>query len=68
MVLRWHSKLTWLKLPQMHARTPRAHWQVFVMHLALDFEAFAGRPLPPAPQSKFAGGICPSRKRAGCCG
>ena len=26
------------------------------MELALDFEAFAGRPLPPAPQSKFVGG------------
>ena len=26
------------------------------MELALDFEAFAGRPLPPAPQAKSAGG------------
>ena len=39
-----------------HERIPRAHWQVLFMELALDFEAFAGRPLPPAPQSKFVGG------------
>ena len=53
LVLRWHSELEWLG---MHARIPRAHWQVSFMQLALDFEAFAGRPLPPALQSKFAGG------------
>ena len=43
-------------MPQPHARIPRAHGQVSFMELALDFEAFAGRPLPPAPQSKFVGG------------
>ena len=43
-------------MPQPHGRIPRAHWQVSFMELALDSEAFAGRPLPPAPQSKFVGG------------
>ena len=56
MVLRWHAELEWLKMPPAHERIPRAHWQVSFMELALDFEAFAGRPLPPAPQSKYAGG------------
>ena len=55
MVLRWHTELEWLKMPPAHERIPRAHWQVSFMELALDFEAFAGRPLPPAPQSKFVG-------------
>ena len=59
---RWHSELEWLKMLQPHARIPRAHWQVSFMELALDFEAFAGRPL----QSKFVG-TCPSRKKVGCC-
>ena len=40
------------------------------MELALDFEAFAGWPLPPAPQSKYAGGgggggAVPLRERQG---
>ena len=35
---------------------PRAHWQVSFMELALDFEAFAGRPLPPTPELKYVGG------------
>ena len=34
-------------------RIPRAQWQVSFMELALDFEAFTGRPLPPALKSKF---------------
>ena len=56
MMLRWHAELEWLKIPPAHERIPRAHWQVSFMELALDFEAFAGRPLPPAPQSKYLGG------------
>ena len=34
----------------------RAHWHVSFMELALDFEAYTGRPLPPALQSKVRGG------------
>ena len=34
---------------------PRAHWQISVMELALDFEAHVGRPLPLALQAKFVG-------------
>ena len=56
MVLRWHAELEWLKMPPALEHIPRAHWQVSFMELALDFEAFAGRPLPPAPQFKFVGG------------
>ena len=56
MVLRWHAKLEWIKMPPAYEHIPRAHWQVSFMELALDFEAFGGRPLPPAPQSKFVGG------------
>ena len=68
MVLRWHSELEWLKMPPAHARIPRAHWQVSFMELTLDFEAFAGRPLPPALQPKFiGGGACPSTRKVGCC-
>ena len=56
MVLRWHAELEWLKMLPAHERIPRAHWQVSFMELALDFEAFAERQLPPAPQSKYTGG------------
>ena len=56
MVLWWHAELEWLKMPPAHDHIPRAHWQVSFMELALDFEAFTGRPLPPAPRSKYAGG------------
>ena len=38
------------------AETAPDAWQVSFMELALDFEAFARRPLPLAPQSKFPGG------------
>ena len=55
MVLQWQSRLMWLKLPPIHEHLPRAHWQVSFMEPALDFEAYAERPLPPAPQSKFSG-------------
>ena len=54
MVLWWDAELEWLKMPPAHERIPRAHWQVSFMELALDFEAFAGRPLQPAPHSKYA--------------
>ena len=69
MVLRWHAELQWLKMPPAHERILRVHWQVLFMELALDFEAFAGRPPPPAPQSKFVGGGggCPSKRKAGFC-
>ena len=56
MVLRWHVALEWLKMPPAHKCVPRAHWQVSFMELALDFEAFAGQLLPPAPRSKYVGG------------
>ena len=36
------------------------------MHLALDFEAFAGRPLPPAPKAHYrGGGAIPAGEREG---
>ena len=63
MVLRWHAGLEWLKMPPAHERIPRAHGQVSFTELALDFEAFAGRPLPPAPQSKFVGGDMSLQKK-----
>ena len=56
MVLRWHAELKWLKMPPAQEHIPRTHRQVSFMELALDFEAFAGRPLPQAPQLKYAGG------------
>ena len=34
------------------------------MELAIDFEAFAGRQLPPAPQSHFAGGDMSLQEKA----
>ena len=34
---------------------PQGHGHVSFMELALDFEAHAGRALPPTPQSRFAG-------------
>ena len=34
------------------------------MELALDFEAYAGRQLPPAPQSRFVGGEMPLQEKA----
>ena len=51
MVIRWTTELQWLKMPPAERRRPQAHWQVSYMELALDFEAYAGRQLPPAPQS-----------------
>ena len=45
-------------------RRPQAHWQVSYMELALDFEAYAGRQLPPAPQSRFVGGEMPLQEKA----
>ena len=56
MVLNWLSELQWLDLPPAEERQPRAHWQVSFMELAINFEAYAGRQLPPAPQSRFQGG------------
>ena len=41
------------RLPPLTHRQPQVHWQVYFMKLALDPEAYVGRPLPPAPQSKF---------------
>ena len=68
MVLRWHAELKWLKMPPAYEHIPRAHWQVLFMELAQDFEAFAGRSLLPAPQSKYAGGDLSLQRKAVCCG
>ena len=35
---------------------PEAHRQVSFLELALDFESYTGRPLPPTPQTRFKGG------------
>ena len=41
-----------------------AHWQVSFMELAMDFEVYAGRQLPPAPQSRFQGGDMSLQEKA----
>ena len=64
MVIRWTAELQWLKMPPPECRRPQAHWQVSYMELALDFEAYAGRQLPPAPQSRFVGGEMPLQEKA----
>ena len=64
MVIRWTTELQWLKMPPPERRRPQAHWQVSYMELALDFEAYAGPQLPPAPQSRFVGGEMPLREKA----
>ena len=63
-VLRRLSELQWLALPPAEERHPRAHWQVSFMELAIDFEAYAGRQLPPAPQSRFQGGDMTLQEKA----
>ena len=63
-VLSWLSELQWLDLPPADERHPRAHWQVSFMELAIDFEAYAGRQLPPAPQSRFQGGDMSLQEKA----
>ena len=52
-VLRWLSELQWL--PREDS-LPEAHRQVSFPELALDFESYTGRPLPPTPQTRFKGG------------
>ena len=64
MVIRWTTELQWLKMPPAERRRPLAHWQVSYMELALDFEAYAGRQLPPAQQSRFVGGEMPLQEKA----
>ena len=64
MVIRWTTELQWLTMPPTERRRPQAHWQVSYMELALDFEAYAGRQLPPAPQSRFVGGEMPLQEKA----
>ena len=64
MVIRWTTELQWLKMPPPERRRPQVHWQVSYMELALDFEAYAGRQLPPAPQSGFVGGEMPLQEKA----
>ena len=51
-LMRWLHELRWLR-PDV--TLPVGHRQVSFMELALDFESHAGRPLPPTPQSRFAG-------------
>ena len=48
----WLQDLEWLAADDT---LPHGHGHVFFMELALDFESQAGRPLPPIPQSRFAG-------------
>ena len=45
-LLGWLSELMWL---QPDDGLPQGHSRVFFMELALDFESYAGRPLPPTP-------------------
>ena len=45
-VLRWLSELQWLPRDDS---LPEAHRQVSFLELALDFESYTGRPLPPTP-------------------
>ena len=52
-VLRWLSELQWLPGDDS---LPEAHRQVSFLELALDFESYTGRPLPPTPQTRFKGG------------
>ena len=63
-VLSWLSELQWLDVPLAEETHPRAHWQVSFMELAIDFEAYAGRQLPPAPQSQFQGGDMSLQEKA----
>ena len=63
-LLSWLSELQWLDLPPAEERHPRAHWQVSFMELTIDFEAYAGRQLPPAPQSRFQGGDMSLQEKA----
>ena len=52
-MLRWLSELQWLPRDDS---LPEAHRQVSFLELALDFESYTGRPLPPTPQTRLAGG------------
>ena len=52
-ILRWLSELQWLPRDDS---LPEAHRQVSFLELALDFESYTGRPLPPTPQTRFKGG------------
>ena len=52
-ILRWLSELQWLPRDD---NLPEAHQQVSFLELALDFESYTGRPLPPTLQTRFAGG------------
>ena len=48
----WLQDLEWLPADDTLLQ---GHGHVSFMELALDFETHAGRPLPPTPQSRFAG-------------
>ena len=52
-VLRWLSELQWLPRDDS---LPEAHRQVSFLELAMDFESYTRRPLPPTPQTRFKGG------------
>ena len=52
-ILLWLSELQWLPHDD---NLPEAHRQVSFLELALDFESYTGRPLPPTTQTQFAGG------------
>ena len=67
-VLQWLQELCWLDLPPMVERQPRSRWQVSFMEPAWDFEAYTGRPLPPAPQAKFVGGEMSLQDKGGVLG
>ena len=52
-ILWWLSELQWLPRDDS---LPEAHRQVSFLELALDFESYTGRPLPPTPLTRFKGG------------
>ena len=49
---KWLSELMWLRPDEGF---PRGHCQVSFVELALDYEPYAGRPLPPTPHTRFKG-------------
>ena len=51
-ILRWLSELQWLPRDD---NLPEAHRQVSFLELALDFESYTRRPLPPTPATRFKG-------------
>ena len=51
-MIAWLQEMEWLPADDT---LPQGHGHVSFMESALDLETHAGRPLPPTPQSRFAG-------------